>query len=751
LLTLPGKNCCLTLPRYVYENDRGSFFISYCDILMPYRDRFTCPSRATAWACPFMKYEKRTMSGTLEKLRNIGIMAHIDAGKTTVTERILYYTGKTYKMGEVHDGTAVMDFMEEEQKRGITITSAATKCPWKGFEINLIDTPGHIDFTAEVERSLRVLDGAVAVFDGSEGVQAQSETVWRQGQKYDLPCLCFVNKMDKTGADFEMTVESIRDKLLANPILVQLPIGAEDSFAGIIDLIKMQAVFYRTEKMGATFEETEIPAELKQIARQQRNQMIELAAEYDGELMDRYVHDEPIDSDMITRAIRQGTLSNKLHPVFVGSALRYIGVQRLLDGVVAYLPSPLDKPVLTGHKPTDKNKKISISCDHNGSLVALAFKIASDVHGDLNFLRIYQGRLKSGSRVLNVNRNRRENITRIFEMHANERKILDAAGAGDIVAVVGLKHTLTGDTICDPKKPVCLPSITFPQTVINMSIEPKTAAEKPKLADALAALKREDPTFECKTDSETCQTIISGMGELHLEILQHKLVRDMGVNIRVGKPRVAYKEAITKTAQAEGKFIRQTGGHGQYGHVVLQVEPLLTEDGHWSRDIEFHSKVPADAVPREYIPNVERGSRDALSSGVLAGYPIVGVIVTLIDGSFHSVDSSGLAFEQAAAIAVEKAVKDAEPVLLEPVMRLQVVVPQANFGAVQGNLLAKRGLITNCRVHGNMQVIDAKAPLVEMFGYSSEIRSVTGGRGTFTMEPLSYEKVPEQIAKQVIF
>jgi len=691
------------------------------------------------------------MLSVLEKLRNIGIMAHIDAGKTTVTERILFYTGKTYKMGEVHDGTAVMDFMEEEQKRGITITSAATRCPWKDFEINLIDTPGHIDFTAEVERSLRVLDGAVAVFDGSEGVQAQSETVWRQGQKYDLPCLCFVNKMDKVGADFEMTVESIRDKLLANPILMQIPIGAEDSFAGVIDLIKMQAVFYKAEKMGATFEETEIPSELKQIAQHQRHQMIELAAEYDNELMDTYVHDKPADIEMINRAIRKGTLSNRLHPVFVGSALKYIGVQRLLDGVLAYLPSPLDKPVLTGHKPSDKNKKISIKCDPNGSMVALAFKITSDVHGDLNFLRIYQGKLKSGRRVLNTNRNKRENITRIFEMHAKERKILDSAGAGDIVAVVGLKQTLTGDTICDPKKPVCLPSITFPQTVINMSIEPRTAAEKVKLADALADLKREDPTFECKIDGETGQTIISGMGELHLEILQHKLVKDKGVNVRVGKPRVAYKEAITKSAQAEGKFIRQTGGHGQYGHVVLQVEPLLTEDGHWSRGIEFQSEVPGDVVPREYIPDVESGSRDALGSGVLAGYPLVGVKVTLIAGSFHSVDSSGLAFEQAAAIAIEKAVKEAEPVLLEPVMRLQVVVPQANFGAVQGNLLAKRGLITNCHVHGNMQVIDAKAPLVELFGYSSDIRSITAGRGTFTMEPLSYEKIPEQIAKQIIF
>ena len=595
------------------------------------------------------------MPSNLEKLRNIGIMAHIDAGKTTITERILFYTGKTYKMGEVHNGTAVMDYMEEEQKRGITITSAATKCPWKGSEINLIDTPGHIDFTAEVERSLRVLDGAVAVFDASEGVQAQSETVWRQGQKYNLPCLCFINKMDKVGADFEMSVDSIRDKLLADPILLQIPIGAEDSFAGLIDLIKFKAVFYRSEELGATFEETDIPAELQQIAEQQRNKMIELAAESDSELMDNYVHDKPIDSTMINRAIRKATLSNELHPIFVGSALKYIGVQRLLDGALAYLPSPLDKPDLVGHKPNDEQKKISVKCDRNGSLVALAFKITSDVHGDLSFLRIYQGTLKSGSRVLNVNRNKRENITRIFEMHADERKILDSTSAGDIVAVVGLKQTLTGDTICDPKKPVCMPSITFPQTVITMSIEPRTAVEKAKLSDALADLKREDPTFVCKVDSETGQTIISGMGELHLEVIQHKLVRDKGVNVRVSKPRVAYKEAITKTAEAEGKFIRQTGGHGQYGHVILLVEPLLKEDGLPSSEVEFESKVVSNAVPREYIPAVERGVRDALGTGVLASYPVVGIKVTLIDGSFHSVDSSDLAFEQAAAIAIEKA------------------------------------------------------------------------------------------------
>ncbi|MHC4155583.1 MAG: elongation factor G [Planctomycetota bacterium] len=687
----------------------------------------------------------------LEKLRNIGIMAHIDAGKTTVTERVLYYTGKTYKMGEVHNGTAVMDYLEQEQKRGITITSAATRCPWKDFEVNLIDTPGHIDFTAEVERSLRVLDGAVAVLDGSEGVQAQTETVWRQGQKYDLPCLCFVNKMDKTGADFEMTVESIRDKLLANPIVLQLPIGAQGSFAGIIDLIEMRAVFYKGEQLGATFEETDIPADLLAAAKQRRSQMLEMAAEHDEHLMDAYVHDQPITPDMIQPAIRKGTLCNKLNPVFVGSALKYIGVQRLLDAVLAYLPSPLDRPDIVAHKPDDKKKKVTVKCDPKASLVALAFKVTSDAHGDLYFLRIYQGTLKAGTRALDVNRSKRENITRIFEMHADDRRIIDSAVAGDIVAIVGPKDTLTGDTLCDPRHPVSLPSITFPETVISMSIEPRTTAERAKLGDALAALRREDPTFECRVDSETGQTIISGMGELHLEVLQHKLLKDKGVDVRVGKPRVAYKEAITTSAQDEAKFVRQTGGRGQYGHVVLTVGPLFTEDGHWSRENDFFSTASGQDVPREYVPAIERAVRDALNSGVLGGYPVVGATVTLIGGSFHQVDSSDIAFEQAAAAALEKVLKKAGPALLEPIMRLQVVVPEANFGAVQGGLLAKRGLITDCRVHGNMRVIDAKVPLAELFGYSSEIRSATAGRGTFTIEPLSYERTPEQIVEQIIF
>jgi elongation factor G len=686
----------------------------------------------------------------LKKLRNIGIMAHIDAGKTTVSERVLYYTGKTYKMGEVHEGTAVMDFMEEEQERGITITSAATCCPWKGYTINLIDTPGHIDFTAEVERSLRVLDGAVAAFDASEGVQAQSETVWRQAKNYNLPIMCFVNKMDKIGADFEMSVQSIKDKLDCNPVALQIPIGEGAEFEGLIDLINMKAVFYKTEKMGATFEEVEIPEKYAELAGHYRHEMIAFAAEYDEDLMEKYVHDEDPEADLIAQGIRKGTVLGKLNPVFLGSALRYIGVQRLLDGVISYLPSPLDKEDICGLKPDSSDQEVILSCDPRKPFVALVFKITSDAHGDLNFIRIYQGTLKSGTRVLDASRGKKENITRIFEMHAGERNILSEAGAGDIVAVIGLKDTLTGDTICDPKHPVVLSKIEFPETVISMSIEPTSTADKAKLAEALNRLRREDPTFVTRFDKEIGQTIISGMGELHLEILEHKLVREMGVNVRVGKPRVAYKEAITDHAEAEAKFVRQTGGHGQYGHVVLTVEPLMTEEGHWSKEKIFENKVVGGSVPREYISSVERGVMDALTSGALAGYPVVGVKVTLIDGSYHPVDSSDLAFEQAGAMGVQEGLKKAHPVLLEPVMRLSVVTPESNMGSVQASLMSKRGMITDSHIHGQMRVIEANAPLAEMFGYSSEIRSITAGRGSYTMEPWNYERVPAQIAKKIL-
>jgi elongation factor G len=690
------------------------------------------------------------MSTELKKLRNIGIMAHIDAGKTTVTERVLYYTGKTHKMGEVHDGTAVMDYMEEEQERGITITSAATKCPWGDHELNLIDTPGHIDFTAEVERSLRVLDGAVAVFDGSEGVQAQSETVWRQGEKYELPCICFINKMDKMGADFDMSMDSIHEKLNANPIIMQLPIGAGDSFEGLIDLLTMKAIFFEQKELGAKYTETDIPEKYREQAEQARHDIIGLAAENDDELMELYVHDEQPSIELIKKAIRQGVVSRNLHPVLVGSALKYIGVQRLIDAVVDYLPSPLDRPNFTGHKPSDEEEEITISCDPDKPLVGLVFKITSDAHGDLNFIRVYQGTLESGSRVLDASRNRKENITRLYEMHADDRKIVKQARAGDIVAVVGLKRTLTGDTICDTKHPICLPSISFPETVISMSIEPKTSADKEKLAAALAGLRREDPTFDTKVDHETGQTIISGMGELHLEVLQHKLIRERGINVRVGTPRVAYREARTEQAEAEGKFVRQTGGRGQYGHAIITVEPLMTEDGHWEREIEFENKIFGGVIPKDYIPAVEKGVKDAFSSGPLSGYPVVGAKVTLIDGSFHQVDSSEIAFEQAGSIAAVEAMKKAHPILLEPVMKLEVVVPETYFGVIQSSLMSRRGFITDTRAHGNVRIIDAKVPLVEMFGYSSEIRGLTAGRGTFTMEPLSYEKVPENIMEDII-
>lgn len=688
----------------------------------------------------------------LSKIRNIGIIAHIDAGKTTVSERILFYTGKTYKMGEVHEGTTVMDYMEEEQKRGITITAAATSCPWDGHQINLVDTPGHIDFTAEVERSLRVLDGAVAVFDGSEGVQAQSETVWRQGHRYQLPCLCFINKMDKTGADFDMCIDSIRTRLEANPLVLQLPIGQEDAFCGVIDLLMMKALYYDIDRLGARYRQEPIPQEYAQKAVTYRSVMLEQVAEFDEELMDCFVHDRQPDNALILRAIRKGTIACRLHPVLVGAALRNTGIQRLLDAVVAFLPSPLDKPAMIGHKPGDKSykKEVRVDCDPNGPVAVLAFKIVSDPHGDLTYLRVYRGTVTAGMRLLNPNRQVKEIITRLFQMNADERVSLDKAVAGQIVAVVGPKETLTGDTLCDSRHSVVLPSMSFPHTVITMSIEPRSAADRTRLADALRAIRREDPTFDYRVDPETGQTVISGMGELHLEIICHKLIKERKVDVRVGRPRVAYREAIRRPAGAEGRFIKQTGGRGQYGHVVLEVEPLLDEHGRWAGGMEFETAVQSGAVPKEYFAAVERGAKEALTRGPLGGYPVMGVKVRLVDGSYHSVDSSDLAFEQAAQIAIEKALKAAGPVLLEPVMRVQVETPEAYLGLVQSNLLARRGSIVACHARGQIRVIDANVPLVEMFGYSSHLRGITAGRGTFTMEPMCYQQVPETVAQQVL-
>jgi len=562
--------------------------------------------------------------------------------------------------------------------------------------------------------------------------------------------MCFLNKMDKVGADFEMSFDSIRDKLLANPLAVQIPIGAGSELKGLIDLLSMKAVFYEQDQLGAKFTEHPIPQELVEQAEHWRHEMIAGAAEFDDDLMEAYVHDDEIESADIVAAIRKGTLAGEINPVFVGSALRNIGVQRLLDGVIAFLPSPFDRGVVCGHKPGKDGEQVEVACDRKKPLVAVAFKITSDKHGDLYFLRIYQGTLKSGTRVLNSSRDHKENITRIFEMHADSRKILDSAGAGDIIAVVGLRDTLTGDTICDTKHPVLLESITFPETVISMSIEPKTVGERAKLGDAIGVLRREDPTFGCKYDKETGQTIISGMGELHLEILQNKLVRDMGVNVRIGKPKVAYKEAISKESQGEGRFVRQTGGRGQFGHVVIRIEPLFDEDGRFSKGIEFENAVISGAVPKEYIPAAEKGVREELASGSLASYPLVGAKVTLLDGSFHAVDSSELAFEQAGVLAVRDALKTADPIILEPIMKVQVVVPEANYGAVQGNLISRRGMITDTHLHGNMRVLNACVPLSEMFGYSSDLRGATAGRGSFSMEPLRYEKVPEQISEKIL-
>ena len=690
------------------------------------------------------------MARDLTNLRNIGVMAHIDAGKTTVSERILFYTGRTYKIGETHDGTAVMDHLQEEQDRGITITSAATKCQWKGIDMNLIDTPGHVDFTAEVERSLRVLDGAVAVFDASEGVQAQSETVWRQGQKYNLPCLCFVNKMDKIGADYEMSIDSIRQKLAANPVAVQIPIGKENDFDGVIDLLKMKAYLFENQKQGATIAESEIPANLLEDAELWRHKLVEQVAECDEDLMDLYIEEAEISVEQLKAVIRTETLANRMHPVYFGSALKDKGVRPLLDGVVDYLPSPLDRPQIIAHSPKDEEIEIPLTCDSDKPLVAIAFKITNDKHGDLYFIRIYQGTLQSGTRVMNSSRDRRENITRLFEMHAAERVIVDKVEAGDICACVGLKDTLTGDTLCDAKEQARLESIQFPDTVISMSIEPKNSSERAKLGEALAVLRREDPTFDSKYDAETGQTIISGMGELHLEILQHRLIRDMKVDVRVGQPRVAYKEAITKKMTQDTKFVRQSGGRGQYGHVILNVEPLFEENGELSKEIEFESKVVGGTVPKEYWGPIEKGCREGLRNGSLAGFPVVGVKIELIDGSFHAVDSSEMAFELAGSMAVKEALPKAGPVLLEPIMKLQIVVPETNFGPVQNNIISKRGMVTNSAVNGLMRILDAKAPLSEMFGYTSELRGATGGRGSFSMEPNNYEQVPQHVADKIL-
>ena len=687
------------------------------------------------------------MARKLEQVRNIGIAAHIDAGKTTVSERVLFFTGKSYKIGEVHNGTAVMDYLPEEQQRGITITSAATTCPWKDYTINLIDTPGHVDFTIEVERSLRVLDGAVVVFCGVGGVEAQSETVWHQADRYHVPRLCFINKLDRPGADFEMVVREIRDRLGATPVRIQLPIGESERFAGQVDLVERRAFHYEPAEIATTLVVKALPADMAQGVEQARRELIEAVAEHDDALMAKYVHEEPIGVAELKAAIRRATVANRIQPVLCGSALRHMGIRPLLDAVCDYLPSPQELPPVRGHASLDSDKVLHRKSDVDEPFSALVFKIVSDQHGDLYFARIYSGHIKAGTRVLNSTRDKKEIVSRIWEMHAKQRIKRDEAVAGDIVALVGLKHSLTGDTLCDPRAPIVLERMKFPEPVISMSIEPASAAEKGRLADALGVLRREDPTFKCAMDRETGQLLISGMGELHLEVLRNKLVRDMNVPVRVGKPRVAYRETITAAAEAEGRFIRQTGGRGQYGVVTLRVEPYRPAKGEGG--LAFVSEVRQGAVPSEYIPAVEQGVRDAATSGPLGGYPLVNIKVALLDGKHHPVDSSELAFEQAGALAFTEAVGKAAPVYLEPIMRLEVMTPEAYIGGVSGDLNARRAEISEMEDRGLYRKLTARVPLASMFGYSTSLRSLTQGRGTYSMEPHSYAIVPQEVAAKL--
>jgi elongation factor G len=680
---------------------------------------------------------------SLEKTRNIGIMAHIDAGKTTTTERILFYTGRVHKIGEVHEGAATMDWMEQEQERGITITSAATTCQWKGHRINIIDTPGHVDFTVEVERSLRVLDGAVGVFCAKGGVEPQSETVWRQADKYGVPRIAYVNKMDIVGADFYGAVEQMRDRLQANAVPIQLPIGAEDTFEGIIDLVKNCAYYY-LDDLGTQTEAREIPDEYKEKAEEYRTALLEAVAELDEELMMKYLEGEEITEEEIVAALRKGTCEVKITPVLCGSSYKNKGVQMLLDAVVAYLPSPLDVPDIRGELP-DGSEATRKSGD-NEPFAALAFKIMSDPYvGKLTFFRVYSGTLNSGSYVLNSTKGKRERIGRILQMHANHREEISTVYAGDIAAAVGLKDTTTGDTLCDEKHPIILESMVFPEPVISIAIEPQSKADQDKMALALAKLAEEDPTFRTHTDEETGQTIISGMGELHLDIIVDRLRREFKVEAKVGKPQVAYKETFRKSAKVEGKFIRQSGGRGQYGHVWIEFEPLPEGSG-----FEFENKIVGGVVPKEYIPAVQAGIEEAMQNGVLAGYPMVDIKATIFDGSYHDVDSSEMAFKIAGSLALKAAKDKCDPVLLEPIMKVEVIVPEEYMGDIMGDINSRRGRVEGMEARGGGQVIRGMVPLAEMFGYATTLRSKTQGRGTFTMQFDHYEEVPKNIAEEII-
>ncbi len=684
----------------------------------------------------------------LTRMRNIGIMAHIDAGKTTTTERILYYTGRTYKIGEVHEGTATMDWMAQEQERGITITSAATTCQWGDITINIIDTPGHVDFTAEVERSLRVLDGAVAVFDAVAGVQPQTETVWRQADKYHVPRICFVNKMDRIGADFFRAVQTMVDRLGCKPVAIQIPVGSEDQHKGVIDLVTMKARIWRNEELGAKYDDVEIPADLLDQAKEYRDIMLEAVAEADDDLMEKYLGGETIEVDELKAAIRRATIAQKFFPVILGSAFKNKGVQNMLDAVVDYLPHPLDIPSVQGHDVDNKEVIIERKADDNEPFAGLIFKIMTDPFvGQLAFLRVYSGKLNAGETVLNVAKGRNERIGRLVKMHANKREEIQEILAGDICAVVGLKTVITGDTICNPDKPVILESIEFPAPVIQLAIEPKTKSDQEKMGMAIAKLVQEDPTLRVSTDPETNQTILAGMGELHLEIIVDRMKREFNVEAHVGKPQVAYRETIRNKAENEYTHKKQTGGSGQFAKVKLRVEPFQSEEG---EEFQFVNAISGGAIPKEFIPAIEKGVKESLERGVMAGYALSGVRVTVFDGSYHEVDSSEMAFKTCAAICASEAFRKAKPALLEPVMSVEVTVPDEYMGAVNGDLISRRGQLLGTDKVGSTQIIKAMVPLSEMFGYATDLRSKTQGRASFTMHFGRYEEVPRNLAEEIV-
>jgi len=682
----------------------------------------------------------------LEKTRNIGIMAHIDAGKTTTTERILFYTGINYKIGEVHEGTATMDWMVQEQERGITITSAATQCFWNDYRVNIIDTPGHVDFTAEVERSLRVLDGAVAVFDAVAGVEPQSETVWRQADRYRVPRMAFVNKMDRVGADFDRCVSMMRSRLQAAPAVIQLPLGSEEHLRGVIDLVEMRALVYNDESMGAEYEVTEIPEEMSAEAHKRREELVEAVAETDDELLEKYLSGDEVTVEEIKAALRRATCANKLQPVICGSAFKNKGVQPLLDAVIDYLPSPLEVPAIQGQDPDSPEERMERKSSDDEPFAALVFKIMTDPYvGQLAYFRVYSGHIASGDSVLTVAKDRKERIGRLLKMHANKREEIDEVWAGDIAAAVGLKNVTTGDTICSLDSPILLESMSFPEPVIAVSIEPKTKADQEKLTMALVKLTQEDPTFRVHTDPDTGQTLISGMGELHLEIIVDRLVREFNVGANVGKPQVAYKETITVEAEGEGRFVRQSGGRGQFGHAKIRLRQ--NPEG---EEFHFVNAITGGSIPREFIKPVEQGISEALETGPLAGYPVVGIEAELYDGSFHDVDSSEVAFKIAGSMALQDAMKRARPVLMEPVMDVEVTTPEDYMGEVIGDITSRRGRVQQMEARGNAQVIKARVPLAEMFGYATDLRSVTQGRANYSMQFAAYEQAPKNVSEEVV-